>query len=63
MSNPEGKPKRKATRVGVADAHRDDGRRFIVRADEELTAFVELEAAIRDWAARSKNTIDLQGDA
>jgi hypothetical protein len=31
----------------VADAHRDDGKRFIVRADEKLTAFVELEAAIR----------------
>jgi hypothetical protein len=23
----------------VADAHRDDGKRFIVRADEKLTAF------------------------
>ena len=31
----------------VAYAHRDDGKRFIVRADEKLTAFVELEAAIR----------------
>jgi hypothetical protein len=30
----------------VADAHRDDGNRFVVRADEKLTAFVELEAAI-----------------
>ena len=28
---------------GFADAHRDDGRRFIVHADEMLTAFVELE--------------------
>jgi hypothetical protein len=28
------------------DAHRDDGKRFIVRADEKLTAFVELESAI-----------------
>jgi len=27
-------------------AHRDDGKRFIVRADEKLTTFVELEAAI-----------------
>jgi len=31
----------------VADAHRGDGKRFIVRADEILTAFVELEAAPR----------------
>jgi len=29
------------------DAHRDDGQRFIVRADEKLTAFVELESAVR----------------
>jgi hypothetical protein len=30
----------------VADAHRDDGRRFVVHADEKLTAFLELERAI-----------------
>jgi hypothetical protein len=24
--------------------HRDDGRHFVVRADEKLTAFMELEA-------------------
>ena len=28
------------------DAHRGDGQRFVVRADEKLTAFVELESAI-----------------
>jgi len=33
-----------AQRLG---AHRDDNQRFIVRADERMTAFVELEAAIR----------------
>jgi len=31
----------------VADAYRDDGKRFVVHADEKLTAFVELEAATR----------------
>ncbi len=31
--------------IFVADAHRDDGKRFVVRADEKLTAFVELESA------------------
>jgi hypothetical protein len=36
--------------IWIADADRDDGKRFVVRADEKLTAFVELEAAIRDWA-------------
>ena len=31
----------------IADAHRGDGKRFVARADEKLTAFVELESAIR----------------
>jgi hypothetical protein len=30
----------------IADAHRDDGKRFIVHADEKLTAFVELERQV-----------------
>jgi hypothetical protein len=33
--------------IWIADAHRGDGKRFVVRADEKLTAFVELESAIR----------------
>jgi len=33
--------------IFVADAYRDDGKRFVVRADEKLTAFLELESAIR----------------
>ena len=32
--------------IWIVDAHRDDGRRFIVRADEILSAFLELESAI-----------------
>jgi hypothetical protein len=32
--------------IWIVDAHRGDGNRFIVRADEKLTAFVELESAI-----------------
>jgi hypothetical protein len=31
----------------VADAHRGDGKRFVVRAYEKLSAFIELESAIR----------------
>ena len=31
----------------IADAHRVDGKRFVVHAGEKLTAFVELESAIR----------------
>jgi hypothetical protein len=33
--------------IWIVDAHRHDGKRFIVRADEKLTAFLELETAIR----------------
>jgi hypothetical protein len=29
--------------IWIVDSHRDDGRRFIVHADELLSAFVELE--------------------
>ena len=32
--------------IWIVDAHRSDGKRFIVRADEKLTAFLELESAI-----------------
>jgi hypothetical protein len=33
--------------VRIADAHCDESQRFIVRADEKRTAFLELERAIR----------------
>ncbi len=33
--------------IWIADTHRDDGKRFVVRAAEKLTAFLELESAIR----------------
>jgi len=38
--------------IWIADAHRDDGRRYLVRADEKLTAFLELESAIRSGGTR-----------
>ena len=31
--------------IGIADAHRGDGRRFVVHADEKLSVFLELESA------------------
>jgi hypothetical protein len=34
----------------TADAHRDNGKRFIVTADEKLTAFLELERVTRSHA-------------
>jgi hypothetical protein len=33
--------------IWIADAHRGDGKRFVVRADELLTAFLELESPTR----------------
>jgi hypothetical protein len=33
--------------IWIVDAHRDDERRFVVHSDEKVTAFLELEAAIR----------------
>jgi hypothetical protein len=33
--------------IWIADAHRDDGKRFVVRFYEKLTAFIQLESAIR----------------
>jgi hypothetical protein len=45
--------------IWIADAHRDDGKRFVVRADEKLTAFVELESAIRAAASNSASLRNL----
>jgi hypothetical protein len=36
--------------IWIADGHRDHGKRFIVRAEEKLTAFLELERAIDEFA-------------
>jgi hypothetical protein len=33
--------------IWIADAHRDDEKRIVVRPDEKLSAFLELESAIR----------------
>jgi hypothetical protein len=40
--------------IFVVQAHRD-GKRFIVRADEKLTAFVELGCALASAEVRCKN--------
>jgi len=36
-----------ARTIWIVDAHGDGGKRFIARADDKLTAFLELEAAVR----------------
>jgi hypothetical protein len=32
--------------IWIADAHRDNRKRLVVRADEKVTAFAELESAV-----------------
>jgi hypothetical protein len=43
--------------IWIADAHRDNGERFVVRADEKLIAFMEVGSVIRRGAVdRIKST-------
>ena len=35
--------------IFLADAHRGDGKRYVVRANDKLTAFVELESTPQRW--------------
>jgi len=38
--------------IFVADAHRDDGKRFVVRADEKMTAFVDWNR--NEWSCSDR---------
>jgi hypothetical protein len=38
--------------IWIAGAHRGDGKRFVVRADVKLTAFLELQRAMPEFAVR-----------
>jgi len=40
--------------VRIVDAHPDDGKQFMVRSDEKLTALLELERLVR-MEIRCKN--------
>jgi hypothetical protein len=37
---------REGRTIWIVDAHRGNGKRVVVRADEKLTAFLELERAV-----------------
>jgi hypothetical protein len=39
--------------IWIVDAHRDYGKRFVARADEKLTALLELESAVEPFSASS----------
>ena len=41
---------REGRTIWIVDAHRDDGKRFVVRSDELLTAFLELERITHESA-------------
>jgi hypothetical protein len=43
--------------AGVVDAHRGDGKRFMVHADEKLTAFLELERVTLEPRNRLQNAV------
>ena len=38
--------------IWIADAHRSEGKRYLVHADVKLTAFVELERSV--WPSRKR---------
>jgi len=42
-----------ARTIWIADAHRGNGKRFVVHAEEILTAFLELESAVEPFSASS----------
>jgi hypothetical protein len=45
--------------IWLVDAHRDDGKHFVVRASEKLTAFLELEKTVRAYSRHAKYEFDL----
>jgi hypothetical protein len=44
--------------IWIVDAHRDNGKRFVVRADEKLTAFMELESACSQRPSFAKSATE-----
>jgi hypothetical protein len=44
--------------IWIVDAHRDDGRRFTVRADEKLSAFLEEPCAVVFNRAQKVTALD-----
>jgi hypothetical protein len=45
--------------IWITDAHRDNGKRFVVRADEILTAFIELGTKGRRTYRFRRNRIEI----
>ena len=49
--------------MGITDAHRGDGKRFVVRADEKLMPFLKFEPMISGLWLPSCNGVVECGDA
>jgi hypothetical protein len=45
--------------IWIADAHRGDGKRFVVDADERLSALLEVETVIRPYSRHAKYEFNL----
>jgi hypothetical protein len=48
--------------IWIVDASRDDGKRYVVRSDEMLSAFVELERITHELAVSALLGGDIQSD-
>jgi hypothetical protein len=48
VTDPNDESSHPPTVAWIADAHRGDGKRFVVQADKKLTAFLELERVTRE---------------
>jgi len=51
----------KGRTLWIVDAHRDDGKRFVVRSDEMLSAFLELERITHELAVSALLGDDVPG--
>jgi hypothetical protein len=49
--------------IWIADAHRGEGKRFVVHADEKLTAFLDLEEYEQEQRRRNTSTSEIRFDA
>ena len=45
--------------IWLVGAHRDDGKHFVVRASEKLTAFLKLEKTVRPYSRHAKYEFNL----
>ena len=52
---------REGRTIWIVDSHRDTGRRFVVRSDEKLVAFLQLERIAHELAVSALLGDDVPG--